>query len=105
MNENDHLAFAECQRSIGPRAEAADGSLSRPDTVATAKADKSARSRCARSALAVGDSFMAATGGQKIQLTRVAPDFVHWINPATGSTGRMMRAYFLNFYTYNHAQN
>lgn len=49
--------------------------------------------------LATGGAFMAHADGEKIQLTQVTPDFVFWINPITGSTGRMQRCHFLNFFT------
>lgn len=42
---------------------------------------------------------MAHADGEKIQLTKVTSDFIHWINPTTGGTGRMLRAHFLNFFT------
>ncbi len=42
---------------------------------------------------------MAHSDGEKIQITQVTRDFIHWINPITGSHGRMLRAYFLNFFT------
>ena len=42
---------------------------------------------------------MAHSDGEEIQITQVTRDFVHWINPVTDSTGRMLRAHFLNFFT------
>lgn len=42
---------------------------------------------------------MAASDGEEIRLTQVTTDFIHWINPVTGSTGRMLRCHFLNFFT------
>lgn len=42
---------------------------------------------------------MAHADGEEIQITQVTRDFIHWINPVTGSTGRMLRAHFLNFFT------
>lgn len=50
-------------------------------------------------ALAVGQRCQAISDGETIQLSQVTRDFIHWINPTTGSTGRMLRAHFLNFFT------
>ena len=49
--------------------------------------------------LTVGTLCHAKSDAEEIRLTEVTADFIHWINPITGSTGRMLRAHFLNFFT------
>jgi len=46
----------------------------------------------------VGDKCTAIGGRETVQITRVERDFIHWIDASNGSTGRMMRCYFFNFY-------
>jgi hypothetical protein len=46
----------------------------------------------------VGDKCTARDGTETVQITRVERDFIHWIDASNGSTGRMMRCYFYNFY-------
>lgn len=53
----------------------------------------------ADAALAVGATCHAKGDGEIIELTQVTADFVFWLNPHTGSAGRMQRAHFLNFFT------
>jgi hypothetical protein len=36
---------------------------------------------------------------EEIQITKIARDFVHWLNRGSQGHGRMLRAYFLNFFT------
>lgn len=87
-------------RERGPDGNAgalpAHGSLAGRDTDAAASGDQSPS---ARSAIKPGDAFMAHSDGEKIQITQVTRDFIHWLNPITGSHGRMLRAYFLNYFT------
>lgn len=49
--------------------------------------------------LAVGATCHAKNDGETIELTQITADFIHWINPTNGSTGRMQRCHFLNFFT------
>lgn len=99
MNENDRLDSGKFRTHRRARVLFADGSLPGSDSHATQARDQSARDGGDRSPLAVGSHFMASPDGEKIQLTQVTADFVHWIAPTTGSTGRMMRRYFLDFYS------
>ena len=73
--------------------------LSRPAALAGHQKAEPPCVRGADASLAVGATCRAAGNGEIIQLTQVTADFVFWINPATGSTGRMQRAHFLNFFT------
>ena len=73
--------------------------LSRPPALAGHRKAESPRVRGAGAALAVGATCRAAGDEETIQLTQVTPDFVFCINPTNGSTGRMQRAHFLNFFT------
>ncbi len=80
-------------------ARIAHETLSRPAALAVHRKAESPRVRGADASLAVGATCRAAGDGETIQLTQVTPDFVFWINPTNGSTGRMQRCHFLNFFT------
>lgn len=80
-------------------ARPAHEALSRPPALANHRKAELPCARGADAALAVGATCHAKSDGEIIQLTQITADFIHWINPVTGSTGRMLRAYFLNFFT------
>lgn len=97
--EDDSLDLGKCSGIGSARALLSAGSLPRRHSHAATQGCEQTRDDRARSALAVGQHFVAASKGEQIQLTQVTRDFIHWINPTTGSTGRMLRAHFLNFFT------
>jgi len=98
-HEDDSLDLGKCRGFGSARALLSAGSLPRRDSHATPQGCEQTGDDRARSALAVGQHFVAASNGEPIQLTQVTRDFIHWINPTTGSTGRMLRAHFLNYFT------
>ena len=98
-HENDQLDSRKCRPDRHTGTLPAYGALPGSSADAAAAGHQSPRHGGARSAVATGDAFMAHSDGEKIQITQVTRDFIHWINPITGSQGRMLRAHFLNFFT------
>ena len=98
-HENELLDSRQCRADRRAGALPAHGDLPGRGADAAAQRHQSPGDGGARSALEVGRTFLAYSDGEKIQLTKVTRDFVHWINPITGSHGRMLSAYFLNFFT------
>jgi hypothetical protein len=98
-HENDLLDSRECRPDRHAGALPAHGTLPGRAADAAAQDHQSPRDGGARSALETGGAFLAHSDGEEIQITQVTRDFVHWINPVTDSTGRMLRAHFLNFFT------
>lgn len=98
-HENDLLDRRERGQCGHARSLPAHGSVSRRDPDAAAHRAQPTRDGGDRAPFATGGTFMAHADGENIQLTKVTRDFIHWINPTTGSTGRMLRCHFLNFFT------
>jgi len=98
-HENDQLDSRECRSDRHAGALFTNGALPGRSADAAAAGHQSPRHGGARSAVKTGDAFMAHSDGEKIQITQASRDFIHWINPITGSQGRMLRAHFLNFFT------
>lgn len=98
-HENDSLDTGERRGAGHAGALPQTGHLSRSGADAAPGGHQPPSNDGARSAFEVGQPFMAASNGEKIELTQISADFIHWINPKTGSTGRMMRRYFSNFFT------
>lgn len=100
-HETHRLDHADRQPVADHRGGAAHAAVSRHDALAGHEAAARPPQDVVGhgAALAVGRRCQALTDGETIQLTQVTRDFIHWINPQTGSTGRMMRCYFLNFFT------
>ena len=98
-HENDSLDSGERGGVGSARALLSAGSLPRCHPDAAPQGGEQTSDDRARSAFEVGQPFVASSTGEKIELTQISADFIHWINPKTGSTGRMMRRYFSNFFT------
>lgn len=99
MHENVHLVEFERGGARSAAALPAGRDLPRQRADAAADREKSAGHGGAVCPLVTGTAFVAHTDGEEVQLTHVSADFVHWINATSGSTGRMMRRYFLNFFS------
>jgi len=98
-HENANLDSPQCRADRHPGIDSHARIVSRTPTDAQAAGCESARHGGAGRALAVGTVFVAASDGEEIRLTQVTTDFIHWIYPTNGSTGRMLRCHFLNFFT------
>ncbi len=102
-HENDHLDTGQRPEYRHARALPADGSLPRPGGNAAPDREKQTRDGGGRSPFVTGAVFVADSNSETVQLTQVTAHFIHWINPKNGSTGRMMRRHFLNFFTPTHS--
>ena len=98
-HENELLDSRQCRADRRAGALPAHGNLPGRGADAAPPRHQSPGDGGAGSALEVGSTFLAYSDGETIQITSVTRDFVHWINPITGSHGRMLKAYFLNFFT------
>ncbi len=103
-HENELLDSRQCRADRRAGALPAHGDLPGRGADAAAR-DQSPGDGGARSAREVGRTFLAHADGETIQITSVTRDFVQWINPITGSHGRMLKAYFLNFFTHISSPN
>lgn len=98
-HENANLDLPQCRADRHPGIDSHARIVSQTYADAQAAGAQQARHGGAGRALAVGAVFVAASDREEIRLTQVTADFIHWINPVTGSTGRMLRCHFLTFFT------
>lgn len=98
-HENDSLDTGKRRGAGCARALSQTGDLPRRGAHAAPGSHQPPSNDSDRPAFKVGQPFVASSTGEKIELTQISADFIHWINPKTGSTGRMMRRYFSNFFT------